>query len=240
MKPFDEIEIKNINILTGKYRELNNNWERWTIGNEIDPEFNINFLRTIKEETDNLRKEILKYLQVYDREKLTLMLNSLILDINRNIELYKQKETEINKVHENKRHNWYKMIYEHSLYIKKYILDVYTKQNNSIEIQDWNGQQNVELLTQLKNIKWNKDIIDLCELIYVLQKSESIYKNGKNITQKDLTELFNNIFNTDIKNISDNLNKGFKTYKRNDDNDTYIKSLYNIIEQRIEEKNNKK
>lgn len=139
-------------------------------------------------------------------------------------------------------------------YINRYITDYRRTIDNDFfeldetlnflksELKFWeNFIEEPEQQTEIfKNIEWNKDVIDLSELIYVLVKSESIYKNGKNITQKDLTEIFNKIFNTDFKDVSDNLYKGFQTYKRSDDKKTYIKSLYEIIEQYIIDKNNRK
>lgn len=72
---------------------------------------------------------------------------------------------------------------------------------------------------------------ELSELIYVLYHSKRILKNGIPIQQKELTALFNEIFNTDLKEPSDLLNKSVATFKRGEDGKTFINELNTLLEE---------
>ncbi|MCF6242000.1 MAG: hypothetical protein L3J74_11715, partial [Bacteroidales bacterium] len=168
MQPFENIDLKHVNSLIAKYRVLNRNWEHMQIGNELYPEENKLFLMNLVHENlvKLMENEIIKYLQVFDKEKLSLILNELIFELKRNIEIYEKRENEINETHKDIaiRYNWYNQIYLESKRILM-IIENYTNNN------EYN-------LSKFNNIEWKKQKIDLSELIYVLYKSESIYKNG--------------------------------------------------------------
>ena len=78
------------------------------------------------------------------------------------------------------------------------------------------------------NLEWDNKT-EISELIYVLFHSKRIKINGKPIEQKQLTEIFNKLFNTDIKTPVDLLNKSVKTFKRGEDGNTFINELNTIF-----------
>lgn len=78
-------------------------------------------------------------------------------------------------------------------------------------------------------LEWSNKT-ELSELIFVLFHSKRVLKDGLPIQQKDLTSIFNKLFNTDIKEPSDLLGKTARTYKRGDDGQTFIKELNGYLE----------
>ena len=78
-------------------------------------------------------------------------------------------------------------------------------------------------------ISWENQT-ELSELIYVLFHSKKVLKNGKPIQQKDLTELLNKTFNTNIKEPTDLLKKSMTSNKVVYDGKTFISELNSILE----------
>lgn len=89
------------------------------------------------------------------------------------------------------------------------------------------------------NLNWDSDKYELVELIYSLYKSNRIKKDNKPITLKDLTEVFETIFNIEIKGISDILTKGLNATKRAENEEYFLKELVKYIDDRVNELRNK-
>jgi hypothetical protein len=87
-----------------------------------------------------------------------------------------------------------------------------------------------EMNTEIKGLSW-KNKTELSELIFVLFHSKRVLKNGLPIQKRELTQIFNKLFNTDIKEPSDLLGKTTRTYKRGDDGQTFIKELNSYLEE---------
>lgn len=98
---------------------------------------------------------------------------------------------------------------------------------NSEFLEDTKTDTNNENTNNL--ISWENQT-ELSELIYVLFHSKRVLKNGKPIEIKDLTELFNKTFNTNIKTPTDLVNKSVKSYKKSIDGKTFISELNTILE----------
>ncbi len=79
-------------------------------------------------------------------------------------------------------------------------------------------------------ITWD-DKTDLCELVYVLYKSNKIKKDGNPISQKELAELFSSIFNNDIRGqVNDLVGKRLRETERGErPMATFIGQLYSMI-----------
>lgn len=104
--------------------------------------------------------------------------------------------------------------------LEVYSIDTSDKSKNISEIP----------LKSNTEISWENQT-ELSELIYVIFHSKRILKNGKPIQQKELTNLFNQTFNTDIKEPIDLVNKSVKTYKKNKDGKTFISELNSLLEE---------
>lgn len=87
------------------------------------------------------------------------------------------------------------------------------------------------------NLLWVGDKNELCELLWALWKSQRVKdaNTGKTIEREKLINEFENLFNIDLKNFDDLLNRKLKTYQ-SQDNKTFVNELKNIIDERISKK----
>lgn len=87
------------------------------------------------------------------------------------------------------------------------------------------------------NLRWVGDKNELCELLWALWKSQRVKdaNTGKTIEREKLIKEFENLFNIDLKNFDDLLNRKLKTYQ-SQDNKTFVNELKNLIDERISKK----
>lgn len=111
-------------------------------------------------------------------------------------------------------------------YCEEGIRDIFQQKEPMKEMEQYSNSINSQM-------QWDQKT-EISELIYVLYHSKRIKVNGIPIEQKDLTEIFCKLFNTDIKTPTDLLNKTAKTFKKGEDGKTFISELNSILNDYID------
>ncbi len=125
-----EIEIKEIEILTYSLRQINDVWRRYSIcdGSAL---WNYDFIKRMKQGSWKAENEIRFLYANYPLEKLSTILVDLCFEIDENIRIYQKNEKDYNEYDYSKaskpewKQNLYKLIYEHSVWMKNEMIEKY-------------------------------------------------------------------------------------------------------------------
>lgn len=190
----------------------------------FDFEFSDKKINTIK--LDKMWVDLCKDNQ-WDKADRIFVLQKLLIEFNYETVLFENKiNKKISDINNNNRRSHFLPEYNTSFYLSKNYFKAELEEIDKVKVSD----EKPEIHHNINNeISWENQT-ELSELIYVLFHSKKVLKNGKPIQQKDLTELLNKTFNTNIKEPTDLLKKSMTSNKVVYDGKTFISELNSILE----------